>query len=967
MTEAVTAPVEVTVLYDYADEDPTYLTIKKGQVLTVYQQKDTWWYGVARDGTKGFFPSIYVRVNTPSDAPPRPRTASQAVPGRPKSPPVRKCVAKFPFSHPHDNNFKMLTLKAGDVITILKQEEEWFEGELQTGERGYFPANHVQEIEVEESDHSAADGSDIMARLADALRLYKLDASPTPRILAAVELVETERRYVADLQIVQFALVVPLRRNTMEFEGGANKPGFKRNSLKLKLRHGENDDEALHSELILKHSQLETVFSNWESLLSVNLAFMEALQARLKLWHTLPLSGQTLGSVLLEHIPLFKMYCSYCSNFGKSQNLIAKLRVKSENFMNFLKTIQDSGVTRGRTINSYLIAPIQRVPRYIMLIAELLKCTKPDHPDYASLQQALTMVEAVAVEINESVRIKENHTLVAKLESTFLTNPRFSAQPRQLLRHGELVKKSSKKDGPERSYIFFLFDDLLAYAAVQHATQKLLLHGKLPIDENFTVDETDQDLGGKDRPFHCMIRASKNFQLFFKSEEEQIEWVLDLRRCIGQQIVRRDERQKQGLKTSSGDECSACLKKFSAMRSKFKCADCCTAVCKACSKPRDDGTSSTFKLPESKTDSWKGGDISGLGSNPLSGAMYKSRVCLSCHDFAEAQKPGKGRTLSLFGRGKKFSLLKTSYEREHKEGEQQTVAAKPLATFEYRLVNCPQKHGLSPKLALEEGYACDVCVAKTPIAIGEKMQACVPCNFYVCVACQFKPGTEVCTLGSARPGLNTLIARTQRGFLERFAEVPGVSKEAVAVAAGAEAASNVLGNFESSDDDDEIEEVNGMEVDLRLAVPPKSPSMVAPVSPTINRRAAIIRSPSQTPLQGTAPPPLSLAASAERKTAGPPRPPPRSTGSTAPVSPPSILNISVGMSLPSNTGSKPTPSPPPRTSTSPPTTGRISVTSPKLSSSTTPITPPIASKPVTGPSPPPRGDPKKVPPPPKPK
>lgn len=898
MTEAVGPPVEATVLYDYTDEDPTYLTIKKGDVLTVYQRKETWWYGVARDGSRGFFPSIYVQVNESRPAVFSPR-ASRV---RPVSM-ARKCVAKFAFSHPGDENFTMLTLKPGDVITILKQEEEWFEGELLTKERGYFPMNYVQEIEPNENEQQTADTTDVMGRLSQALKLYKLDASPSPRVLAAVELVETERRYVADLQIVQFALVVPLRRNTMEFEN-ANVKGPKK-GFSIKLRN----EEALHSQLILKHSQLEIIFSNWESILSVNSAFMEAIQARIRLWHQQDAASQTIGAVLLEHIPLFKMYCSYCSNFEKSQSLLAKLRLKSQNFANFLQTIQESGVTGGKTLNSYFITPIQRVPRYIMLIAELLKCTPPTHADYPLLQEALQMVERIAIDINESVRVKENHTLVAKLESTFLSNPRFSAQPRQLQRHGELVKKSSRKDGPERTYIFFLFNDLLAYAAVQPATQKLVLHGKLAIDEHFSIDDTTPDLGGKDRPYRCMIHASKSFQVFFKSMEEQTEWIVDLGRCMSQQIVRREERLKQGagVKTSSGDECALCLKKFTPMRSKFKCVDCCALMCKGCSKPKEDETQPNGpKAGDLKQESWRGGDISGLGSNPASALSPKSsRVCLSCHDFAQAQKPGKGRNLSLFGGGrKKFSLLKSSLERDHKENVKlESSPSKPsvlLAPPAYRFVNCPELHGLSPKIALEEGYACDVC--ETPIAVGEKMQVCVPCNFYVCVACQQRPGTEICTLGSARPVLTTMILRTQLGFLERFAASPGSSKEAVDAAIDAEAASNVLGTFDSSDDSEE--ENDEPSTPSFRGEDPSSPAPLT-LSP---RRTAIFRSPSL----GNDPTGLSLPSPVSEKKIGP-RPPPRSPSSSscAPSSPSTPSSSTSSFSTPPR--ARP---PPPRTDTS---------------------------------------------------
>jgi len=39
-----------------------------------------------------------------------------------------------------------LTIKKGDVITIIKEHSEWWEGEL-NGRVGVFPANYVQKVE----------------------------------------------------------------------------------------------------------------------------------------------------------------------------------------------------------------------------------------------------------------------------------------------------------------------------------------------------------------------------------------------------------------------------------------------------------------------------------------------------------------------------------------------------------------------------------------------------------------------------------------------------------------------------------------------------------------------------------------------------------------------------------------------------------------------------------------------------
>ena len=53
---------------------------------------------------------------------------------------------------------------------------------------------------------------------------------------------------------------------------------------------------------------------------------------------------------------------------------------------------------------SYLIMPIQRIPRYVLLLSDLLKFTDPTHPDHKNLTEAVAKVEGVARFINEKVK-----------------------------------------------------------------------------------------------------------------------------------------------------------------------------------------------------------------------------------------------------------------------------------------------------------------------------------------------------------------------------------------------------------------------------------------------------------------------------------------------------------------------------------------------------------------------------------
>jgi FYVE/RhoGEF/PH domain-containing protein 5/6 len=64
----------------------------------------------------------------------------------------------------------------------------------------------------------------------------------------------------------------------------------------------------------------------------------------------------------------------------------------------------------GRDVRSLLIMPVQRIPRYNLLLQELLKGTAEDHPAYPSLIDALDIMKKVA----EHVRlcIGEGETVV---------------------------------------------------------------------------------------------------------------------------------------------------------------------------------------------------------------------------------------------------------------------------------------------------------------------------------------------------------------------------------------------------------------------------------------------------------------------------------------------------------------------------------------------------------------------------
>jgi len=82
----------------------------------------------------------------------------------------------------------------------------------------------------------------------------------------------------------------------------------------------------------------------------------------------------------------------------------------------------------GYPITSYLILPVQRIPRYSLLLQveiilhtwhskSLIKCTWDDHPDYVPLCTALEFIKAIASTINEKVREAEQIQAVVELQA----------------------------------------------------------------------------------------------------------------------------------------------------------------------------------------------------------------------------------------------------------------------------------------------------------------------------------------------------------------------------------------------------------------------------------------------------------------------------------------------------------------------------------------------------------------------
>ncbi|XP_014612257.1 PREDICTED: intracellular protein transport protein USO1 [Polistes canadensis] len=180
------------------------------------------------------------------------------------------------------------------------------------------------------------------------------------------EIVETEQKYGRDLQIILEEFHRPM------------------------LNAG-----------LLTSEQLSAIFLNVEELLEDNLVLAEKLKDAVEFAQE---SGDEdlltvdVGKIFLESERMLHAFENYCTRQGSASLLLQNLEKEKELLRIFLRVSQmENTVLRRMNLNSFLMVPVQRVTKYPLLLARLLKATPSVRPDIQEakkrLKQAQTNIE----------------------------------------------------------------------------------------------------------------------------------------------------------------------------------------------------------------------------------------------------------------------------------------------------------------------------------------------------------------------------------------------------------------------------------------------------------------------------------------------------------------------------------------------------------------------------------------------
>ncbi|CAD6924106.1 unnamed protein product [Tilletia controversa] len=157
------------------------------------------------------------------------------------------------------------------------------------------------------------------------------------------------------------------------------------------LRQRARDKETAIVPLYESHK----LFGNISEILSSNQAFLYELEMIFQ--EGIEAARQHVGAVLYKHMIMFSCYKEYISNFDK--NMISAL-MKGRALRDFVDRTRQASIGIGNSgLTELLMEPVQRIPRYKLLFAELssFMLRPSDENQLILIRKAMTTIDEIAM------------------------------------------------------------------------------------------------------------------------------------------------------------------------------------------------------------------------------------------------------------------------------------------------------------------------------------------------------------------------------------------------------------------------------------------------------------------------------------------------------------------------------------------------------------------------------------------
>ncbi|XP_039966935.1 putative protein tag-52 isoform X1 [Bactrocera tryoni] len=170
------------------------------------------------------------------------------------------------------------------------------------------------------------------------------------------------------------------------------------------------------------------------------------------------------AKAFLKMAPFLKLYSVYAFDFQNALLLLQEISNKNPAFRKFVVQTETRPEVQ-QTLNSLMIIPIQRLPRYKLLLEQVLLYTSPSETDFKLLKDSVKQITSIVSHINSCVEDQEVTLMLLNLQNSLLNrSPKIVKPSRKIVKEGLLHKIS--RTGSQIKRYCVLMSDIFLYCKI---------------------------------------------------------------------------------------------------------------------------------------------------------------------------------------------------------------------------------------------------------------------------------------------------------------------------------------------------------------------------------------------------------------------------------------------------------------------------------------------------------------------
>ncbi|XP_049550472.1 FYVE, RhoGEF and PH domain-containing protein 4 isoform X7 [Orcinus orca] len=297
------------------------------------------------------------------------------------------------------------------------------------------------------------------------------------------------------------------------------------------------------------------------------------------------------------------MYGEYVKGFDNAMELVKNMTERIPQFKSIIEEIQKQKICGSLTLQHHMLEPVQRIPRYEMLLKDYLRKLPPGSPDWNDAKKSLEIISTAASHSNSAIRKMENLKKLLEIyemlgEEEDIVNP-----SNELIKEGQILKLAARNTSAQERYLF-LFNNMLLYCVPRFSLvgSKFTVRTRVGIDGMKIVETHNEEyphtfqVSGKERTLELQASSEQDKEEWIKALQETIDAFHQRHETFRNAIAKDNDihsevstaelgkRAPRWIRDNEVTMCMKCKEPFNALtRRRHHCRACGHVVCWKCS------------------------------------------------------------------------------------------------------------------------------------------------------------------------------------------------------------------------------------------------------------------------------------------------------------------------------------------------------------------------------------------------